>query len=163
MDDDLTFGASVWATPEPEAASAPPLPAPSEFKHKPAPLALEDDSDGAPFNDFDDFGPTAEPAGFDSKDDDFGDFEDFEEAADIAPESGFQDAAGFYDEPSSIAGPSTWKPLQVDAVSLYADLQDEVFDILDPIWAAEDISRVTTDDPMREVEGVSQILVTSSR
>ncbi|KAF6762176.1 hypothetical protein DFP72DRAFT_878193 [Ephemerocybe angulata] len=158
--DDLTFGADVWATPDPVEQPAPP----SESKRKPpAPLNLEDDDfDDAPFNDFDDFGAPAEAAEFDTKDDDFGDFEDFEEASEIAPAPAFQ-GTGF-GEPS-IAGPSghrPWQPLQVDPVSSFGDLQEEVYEILDPIWAAEDISRIATDDPMREVEGVGQILVTPS-
>ncbi|RXW17847.1 hypothetical protein EST38_g7990 [Candolleomyces aberdarensis] len=157
MDDDITFGASVWATPEP--ALEKPLP-PSEPKRKPpAPLTLEDDFDDAPFNDFDDFGPPVDNAQFEAKDDDFGDFEDFEEAADIVPESAFQDAA--FQDPIAVAGPSfhrSWKPIQLDPTSSYQDIQEDVYDTLNPIWATEDISRITTDEPMREVEGVGQIL-----
>lgn len=164
MDDDFSFGASVWATSEPEQQ---PDPTPdSEPKRKqPAPLMLQDDFDDAQFNDFDDdFGAPAEAADFDAKDDDFGDFEDFEEAGEVASVSAFQDVV--FQEPLPIAGPSShrpWKPLQVEPGSRYEEIQEDVYEILDPIWGAEDISSITTDDPMREVEGVSQILVTSSR
>ena len=211
--DDLTFGASVWATPEPEPIISPPLPLAStstssgvvsapllgETKRKsvPPPLTLEDDfgvdsgfgdistvnattsNSNANEDDFDDFDDFGSPAGQEQfggegmNNDDFGDFGDFD-AAPVAGGVSFEEADGGFGDDGfgSAAGPSafgfgvqkSWKPLVVDPVpSSLSDIQDEVFEILEPIWAHEDISRITTDDPMREVEGVGQILVTSSR
>lgn len=183
MDDDLTFGASVWATPEPTGdppttTAADPTSSPTNPKRKPpAPLTLEDDNfanDDTQFDDFgdDEFGAPAEAVQFeDAQEDEFGDFDDFEEAPAAGNDSGgFGEAVSFHDvefeDPFAAPGPSRFKPwqlLKLDPVPSYPDLQDEIYEILDPIWADEDISRVTTDDPMREVEGVGQILVTPSR
>jgi hypothetical protein len=38
-----------------------------------------------------------------------------------------------------------------------------VNETLGPIWSPEDIADVTTDDPIREAEGLAQILITQSR
>ena len=78
MDDDMTFGASVWG------ASGPATPVksesePGETDFAPAAASAPDDS----FDDFDDFGPTETAAGGTEAvdDDDFGDFGDFGDAA----------------------------------------------------------------------------------
>ncbi|TEB30097.1 hypothetical protein FA13DRAFT_1733907 [Coprinellus micaceus] len=176
MDDDFTFGASVWAIPDPvdEKPPAATAESPIDKRKPPAPLTLDAQEDNfAPtdtgFDDFDDddFGAPAEAVQFtEGKDDDFGDFEDFEEGEDnggfAAPVS-FQDVQ--FEDPFAAPGPSRfrpWQPLKLDPVPSYPDLQEEISEILNPIWADEDISKVTTDDPMREVEGVGQILVTPS-
>lgn len=177
MDDDFTFGASVWATPDPvdEKPPAAAAESPIDKRKPPAPLTLDAQEDNfahtdTGFDDFDDddFGAPAEAVQFsEGKDDDFGDFEDFEEGEDnggfAAPVS-FQDVQ--FEDPFAAPGPSRfkpWQPLKLDPVPSYPDLQEEIYEILDPIWADEDISKVTTDDPIREVEGVGQILVTPSR
>lgn len=159
MDDDITWGSSVWASSDPvvlDPSSTKPRPPSIQVPPPPTPF-----DDGAGFDDFDDFGVPAEAAQDGTlKDDEFGDFEDFEEGT-VQPVSSFPDVDSF-----ATAGPSSqrsWQPLQVDPLPPRQELRDEINDILGPIWKGEDISRITTDDPMREVEGVSQILITSSR
>ncbi|KAJ7639021.1 hypothetical protein FB45DRAFT_418502 [Roridomyces roridus] len=149
-EDDLTFGASVWGSSEP--AFPPPASTPSFAAPEPEPEA-------ATFDDFDDFGSPTETTmdqqpqdgGFD--DDDFGDFGD--EVSAPGPE--FSQHAVF--EQAPIAGPSEWQPLRLAPIPNGVDLREQVDGILGPIWADHDISKVTTNEGIREVEGISQILV----
>lgn len=154
MDDDLTFGASVWGEPEP--VSAPPI------ASKAAP-AVVDEFEATAFDDFDDFGePEAAAADGAKDDDDFGDFGDFGEA-DPSSSMAFGDSVTF--DEASIAGPSSqnWRPLLLDPFPSRPSLEAELEDTLGPVWNYEDIAAVTTDEPIREAEGVAQILTTPSR
>jgi len=148
MDDDMTFGASVWAASEPLNAN-------SIFKSDP-PLNFDDTIS----DDFDDFGALDEIPGTDLKDDDFGDFGD----ADIGLTLAFGEAGGF-EEDLRIPGPSSqnWRPLQLDPFPSRSSLEKELSETLGPIWNCEDISVVTTDEAIREVEGSAQILISQSR
>ncbi|KAJ6598850.1 hypothetical protein DFH09DRAFT_1021453 [Mycena vulgaris] len=149
-DDDLTFGASVWGSPEPA------LPPPSQPPFISAPPATLDDFD-------DDFGsPTTEtskPA--EEDDDDFGDFGGFGDADEGAAGAEFEGSEAFAKTP--VAGPSSfqtaWEPLNLDPMPDRAYLREQVDIILAPIWGDADISTVTTNEGIREVEGISQILV----
>lgn len=156
MDDDITFGASVWGASDlVESTSSlklsPPIIQPSKF---------DDDS---PFGDFDDFGAPEEAAQGDLKDDDFGDFGDFGEA-EAGSSMTFGDTVDF-DEDTRIPGPSSqnWRPLLLDPFPSRSSLERELDDTLAPIWQRENIANITTDEPIREAEGIAQILVTSSR
>jgi len=157
MDDDFTFGASVWAADESEATST------SSFQLDPPPVTTNFD-DMSAFDDFDDFGPPGETTtGSDIKeDDDFGDFGDFGEA-DAGP-SAFVDATDF-DNTMPIAGPSSqiWRPLPLDPFPSRPSLERELNETLAPIWNNENISDFATEEGIREVEGVAQILYTPSR
>ncbi|KAF8076600.1 hypothetical protein FPV67DRAFT_1472028 [Lyophyllum atratum] len=149
MDDDLTFGASVWGTAEP-ADIAPP--------RKPSPLVVTPE---AQFDDFDDFDDPVGTAQVDAGDDDFGDFGDFGEAG-IAGPSGFGDDVDF-GEDVRIAGPSSyseWSPLTLDPLPPRQALEEQLNGILDPIWGYENLANILSNDGIREVEGVSQILAT---
>ena len=151
MDDDITFGASVWATSEPAESSIPKL--------APAPLAASEDDHG--FDDFDDFGPAETAPESSLQDDDFGDFDDFTDGA--AGTSGFEDVLGFANQ---VAGPSTyspWAPLSLNPSPTKEKLQEDVDVILAPLWSVSEIEAGTTDEPIREAEGIAQILVTPSR
>jgi len=153
--DDITFGASVWATDEPPAASL------IAVKSEPTGFTQFDD---AGFDDFDDFGAPSEATQEDMKDDDeFGDFGDFGEA-DESSSTAFGDPTVF-DNDIRIAGPSSqnWRPLQLDPFPSRSSLEAEINETLAPIWNYEDIAVVTTDEPIREAEGVAQILLTQSR
>ncbi|KAK0453877.1 hypothetical protein EV421DRAFT_1958109 [Armillaria borealis] len=150
MDDDITFGVSVWGSSAPV----------SILQDKPfddrAPSTIDpfhsqpvDDH----FDDFDDFGPPAQDLASSADDDDFGDFGDFDTTETIPSGDSFGDELGFAVD-ASIAGPSSytnWEPSQ---------LVQDIDDILGPLWPTS-IAEVTTDDPIREMEGISQILVTS--
>ena len=150
MDDDLTFGASVWATSEPITSKQPLVAA------KPEQEAKFDDE-------FDDFGTPADTTQGDINDDnDFGDFGDFGEAEPGSLQT-FTEHSGFDDV--RIAGPSSqiWQPLRLDPFPPRSTLESAIDETWGPIWNYEDIADVTTDDPIREAEGIAQILITPSR
>ncbi|KAG0709828.1 hypothetical protein DFH29DRAFT_885971 [Suillus ampliporus] len=169
MDDDFTFGASVWGAPNDPTRLAnittsfpsPALPSPAlsqdrlddydDFHtppqtHNPS-IAQEDD-----FGDFGDFGEAEDLEG----DRDFGHDADFEQGADFGD---FAEDATFHEEP--IPGPShtVWEPLRLNPLPFREELERQINCILDPVWI-RDISSLTTDEDIRQAEGVSQILVT---
>ncbi|KAF7301842.1 hypothetical protein MIND_00750000 [Mycena indigotica] len=139
MDDDLTFGSSVWGSPDPVL---PPL---SQSFSAPAPQ----------FDDFDDdFGDSAPVDTTNTgEDDDFGDFGDFGEA-DGVPDTSF--GVALQDTVLPLAIAAAWEPLKLDPMPDKDDLREQVDTILAPIWRYGD---VTTNEGIREVEGISQILV----
>ena len=160
MDDDFTFAASVWSTSEPVNL----LPTPKQTLHDISPSSDFAPRQDSHFDDFDDFGTPSQTAEADVEDDDFGDFGDFGEGEEIAIPSEFGEEVGFGEE-VRIPGPSShayWEPLRLDPMPSRAVLEDHVNDILAPIWG-EDISDVTIGEGIREVEGISQILVTPER
>ncbi|KAJ7068465.1 hypothetical protein C8F01DRAFT_1208020 [Mycena amicta] len=136
MDDDFTFGSSVWGS------SDPVLPPLSQSFAPPQPQ----------FDDFDDFGSPTEsaPAKTEDEDDDFGDFGDFGDA-DAPPDTAF--GVAFADTPPVVTG---WEPLKLVPMPDKDELREQIEGILAPIWRHGD---VTTNDGIREVEGISQILV----
>lgn len=146
MDDDLTFSASVWA-------ASTPLGVASTLWTTPPKL------DATP-DDFDDFGPPNDSDREAIEDDDFGDFGDFGEA--LEGESlTLENGVNFGQLP--LPGPSHWRPLQLNPFPSRSSLENEISETLAPIWQYEDISEVTTDEDIREAEGISQILLTPDR
>jgi hypothetical protein len=158
MDDDLTFGTSVWATSEAVTADNSLL-QPTNNPHSVVgvftlPKSTFDD-------DFSDFGPSADAQDIPT-DDDFGDFGGFGEVIELddAPATSLAQADDF-----RIAGSSShsWRPLSLNPIPSQSGLESMINETLSPIWSHEDITDVTTDDPIREVEGLAQILTTPSR
>jgi hypothetical protein len=77
----------------------------------------------------------------------------------------FEDDIGF-GEKTPVAGPSSikeWHPLKLDPLPSRLELAEQVNEILEPIWGYGDPSEILTDEGIREVDGISQILVTSER
>ncbi|KAG6854909.1 hypothetical protein C0991_012099, partial [Blastosporella zonata] len=144
MDDELAFGASVWGSDAPVDVLPPPRTISS-----PEPLFGDDDG-------FDDFNDPAATVQADAGEDDFGDFGDFGEAEDAGPSSfGFE-------EDVRIAGPSSssgWHPLKLDPLPSRTSLDEQLQIMLEPLWGYENLANILTSDEIREVEGVSQILV----
>jgi hypothetical protein len=157
MDDDFSF-ASVWGAPTtPSPITAPlaqGLAAPTDFP--PSSSSSQGDDD------FDDFG-TARTEPSDAQDDDFGDFGDFGDAGEMGTAVDFGEDMAFSQE-VHITGSleSEWEPLRLDPMPSKADLQRQVEEVLGTIWT-NDISEFTTGEDIRQVEGVSQILVTPER
>ena len=148
MDDDLTFSASVWAASTPlDIVSTSRATSSHNFEY-------------ATPNDFDDFGPPDESNREAVDDDDFGDFGDFDEAHE-GESLAMEEGVNF--EQLSLPGPSHWHPVQLDPFPSRSSLENEINGILEPIWQYEDISDVTTDENIREAEGISQILLTPNR
>ncbi|THH14388.1 hypothetical protein EW146_g5929 [Bondarzewia mesenterica] len=156
MDDDITFGASVWATPNNNTTV---LSSPIQDDHpsfsRISSSPVKDDG----FDDFDSFGTPADFASTGGDVDDFGDFGDFGEAQEA--ESGFADDAGF-DEQARWAGPSSreWEALRLDPLPSRAGLEGQINNILGPLWATDDLSQAFTDEDIREVGGLNQVLIT---
>jgi len=158
MDDDLTFGTSVWATSEPITSGQDVM-----KSQVVSSFAQLDDSQLAFGDEFDNFETPAEVLQDGLNDnDDFGDFGDFGEAQTSSSATSTGPAA--FDD-FRIAGLSTqdWSPLVLDPFPSRSSLERQIDDILGPLWNYEDIADVTTDEPIREAEGISQILITPSR
>jgi hypothetical protein len=159
MEDDFSF-TSVWGAP------SDPSSLPSSLNQTVV-LPVTDfpasSSSSQGDDDFDDFG-TARTGPSDAQDDDFGDFGDFGDAEEMVAPADFENV-GFGQE-VPIAGPTIpewdWEPLRLDPTPSRTDLQNQVDEMLGPIWA-DDISEFTTAEDIRQVEGVSQILVTAER
>lgn len=155
MDDDLTFGTSVWATSEPVTSGQDVMKSQAASSY-----AQLDDTQLAFGDEFDDFETPVEVLQDGLNDnDDFGDFGDFGEAQ----TNSSTEPAAFDD--FRIAGSSTqdWNQLILDPFPSRSSLERQINDILGPLWNYEDIADVTTDEPIREAEGISQILITPSR
>ncbi|KAF7288289.1 hypothetical protein HMN09_01409000 [Mycena chlorophos] len=136
MDDD-PFSSSVWGSPDPVAPLSQPFSAPT-------------------FDDFDD--DFAEPAPTATAeivdDDDFGDFGDFGDA-EVAPDTSFGTA---FEDAAPLPPIATgWTALRLDPMPDKDDLREQVDAILAPVWRHGD---ATTDEAIREAEGINQILVT---
>ena len=149
MDED--FGTSIWATTTPAIA---PLSSPT-FPQSPFTVNQLDEVDG--------FGAQKDVSGNDDDDDDFGDFGEFGQAEDTTEEIG---DSGHFSEPAvSVAGPSSWdwEPLHLDPLPSRHALEAQIEEILGPLWNTDDTSLALTDEDVREVGGLAQILVTPDR
>ena len=155
MDDDLTFGASIWGSSDPVLVLPPPPPT-SSLHVADGPTfddtQFSDDLDD--FDNFDNFATPAESIGTAEDDDDFG---DFGEAQAVANE-GF----GGADFGEQIAGTAYHQPLKLDPLPSRTELQSQINEILGSLWV-DDASNALTDDSIREMEGTSQMLVTPER
>ncbi|OCH92153.1 hypothetical protein OBBRIDRAFT_773827 [Obba rivulosa] len=154
MEDDITFGASVWGAPDNSPLTIRPA---ATSLGSPQPSSLDN------FDDFDSFNTPAETIATsrDEDDDDFGDFGDFGDIQEIGDVPTFEEAVEFSEEvriPSSSG--KEWEPVRLDPMPSRPDLQAQVDEILEPLWATDDMSQLTEED-IRQVEGLNQILVTS--
>jgi hypothetical protein len=154
--DDLSFGSDVWGT----TSDAIPPP-PSSIPTFPTNSSTDDG-----FDDFDDFGGSeATKTVADAVGDDFGDFGDFGEPQ-MGISSGYE-AGQSFEEDIPIAGPSIptadWEPLRLHPPPSKDDIRRQVEALIAPLWADENIAGSMTDDDIRQVEGLKQILVTSER
>ena len=149
MDED--FGSSVWATPATGVISL---------------LSPNVSSTISQFDDFDEFGLQANVSKHEDDDDEFGDFGDFGQVEDDTEEfggsSGFKEA-----ELETAAGPSSldwdWEPLHFESHPSRQTLETQIEEILGPLWSKDDLSEALTDEDVREVGGLAQILVTPDR
>lgn len=174
MDDDFTFGASVWGTSNDPTHLANITTSFSSLEPPaPSPAPSQDQLD-----DYDDFHtpPQTQNSSIAQEDDfgDFGDFgdaegleggRDFEREADFGQDADFGDFAedaSFHEEPIPGSSQTPWVPLRLTPLPSRTELEKQINYILDPIWT-RDISLLTTDEDIRQVEGVSQILVTPER
>lgn len=144
--DDYSF-ASVWDSSDPVVKAEPSTPAfiiPQEATIKAGDESLADDFD----DDFDE--PIAVTTAA-QDDDDFGDFGDFEETTADTPRSA-----------ETTVNYSHWLPLCVDPLRSGIELRRDINEILGPTWVDE-MPELMTDDDIRDVEGISQVLITPER
>jgi hypothetical protein len=153
MEDDVAFGASVWGAPDDPTHLLSPSRGSQLSQLSPT---LPQDS----FSDIDGFGEPPQAALVEGDDDDFGDFGDAEESTVVAD---FVEDIGFMEQARIPVTSTDWEPLKLDPMPSRADLEEQVDDIIGPIWAGDDISSVTTGENVRQVEGASQILITPER
>jgi len=171
MDDDFTFGVSVWGTSnDPTRLANITTSLSSLASPAPSPAPSQDQLD-----DYDDFHtPPQTHNSSIAQEDDFGDFGDFGEVesldgnkdfvheADFGQDADFGDFGedtSFREEPIPGSSQITWEPLRLTPLPSREELEKQINRILDPIWI-RDISSLTTDEDIRQVEGISQILVT---
>lgn len=143
MDD--PFATDVWSTTEPT------------FDDK----TTDNEDDGG----FEDFGPVA--GGTDQTilddDDDFGDFGDADQ---FEAEFDNQTSTDSFEDNLPVAGPSygsDYDALRLNPMPIHSLLVEAMDEILAPVWVDNDINSVTTNDPIRETEGIAQVLVTHER
>lgn len=151
MDED--FGTSMWATATSDRLS---LSSP-DYPTFPQPSLTVNQ-----FDDLDGFG-TQKDVSAEDDDDEFGDFGDFGQAESTTEDIG---NSGFSEPAASVAGPSSpwdWEPLQFDPHPSTQALEAQIEEILGPLWDADDTSQALTDEDVREVGGLAQVLVTPDR
>ena len=149
MDED--FGTSIWATTTTATSSTAPVSSPVY------PTFTQSSFD------LDDFGTQNDDSGLGDDEDDFGDFGEFGQAESTSEEIG---NSGHFGEPAvSVAASSSWgwEPLHFDPHLSRHTLEAQIEEILGPLWNADDTSQVLTDEDVREVGGLAQILVTPER
>jgi hypothetical protein len=156
MDDE--WGSNVWGAPEASAS----LPKPPIAVAAVA-AALES------FGDFDDFGSSAPPPAPSDTGDDFDDFGDGFAAPAPAGDDEFDDFGDFGEtvaEPALAPVPVSsqdWEPLRLWPWPEPEELQRQLDALLAPIFPADVFAQHTTDEEIRQAEGVNQVLVTAER
>jgi hypothetical protein len=147
------FGPSVWATQESGTAS---LSSPY-FSTIPRALPM--------INQFDELGGfgTQGDAAAQGDDDEFGDFGEFGQAEDTTEE--FADSSRRLSVPIPVMDSSPWdrELHHFDPQQSRSMLEAQIEEILGPLWDCDDLSEALTDEDVREVGGVVQILVTPDR
>jgi hypothetical protein len=160
MDED--FGSSIWATPASHLVSLSSPDYPS-FPQASFTVNRFDDIDG--FGTQKDSSVHGDDGDDDDDDDEFGDFGEFGQAEGTAEE--FVDSDNFSDTtiPMSVAGRSSWnwEPLHFDPHPSRQTLETQIEEILGPLWNNDDTGQALTDEGVREVGGLAQILVTPDR
>lgn len=152
------WGTSVWDTPshsipqQPLGTSSPPsFPDISE----PAPELSHIES----FDDHE-FSETSQPP----EDDDFGDdFGDFDGGHSMSFEDGgFREGEAMHEftPPPPVA---TWEPLRLDPLPPPSELSQQVHELLSQVWTPANPEELLTNEGIREVEGLGQVLITPER
>src|SRR5258707_296941 len=154
MDEDI--GTSIWASESTSGRVSLSSPGHPIFP-RPSPTANQ-------FDDLDGFVTQKDVSGGDDDDDDFGEFAEFGQAEATTEDIG--KSGYFLDPPVPAAGSSSscdWEPLQFDPHPSRQTLEAQIEEILGPLWNTDDTSRALTDEDVREVGGLAQILVTPDR
>lgn len=163
MDDDLgEFGPSVWSTSDVPSTSKLQQADPHNVFTSSPPVELSF-SQMDKFDDFSgDFQTSNDQGGFN---DDFGDFEEFSDSAQTGGNVSFaseplEDGDLGFGGTTSLLG--QWKSLVLEPFPSTAKLKQDIEGLLDPLVDPED-SHFFTEEDIRQVEGLNQILVTQER
>lgn len=159
MEDDLTFGASIWAATN--ATSDEPRPSGS-FTSEPESIPQPNGNDEDAFDDFDFDAPVQATASA-LEDDDFGDFGDFEETAAPGSVDAFAQPMNFDEDAFGSDNLMDWEALRLNPLPSTSNLKRVVEDVLQPVWSSVDVSQFLTDEKLRQVGGLNQTLVTPER
>lgn len=157
LNDDFSFDSSVWGLPAPASSLLSPPPPSSLPSSSPA-------ASHGQLDDFDDFHtPLESKTPSLAQDDDFADFGDFGEVGSSDVHFTFEEDTTFSGD---IRGPEssqlTWRSFSLDPLSSAQDLSLQIEEILGPVWPVT-LSSLTLDEDIRQVEGIGQVLTTSTR
>jgi Domain of unknown function (DUF5102) len=153
MDED--FGTSMWATTASDKVS---LSSP-DYPTFPQPSLTVNQ-----FDDIDGFETQKDGFAGEDDDDEFGDFGEFGQAEGTTENIG--NSVHFSEPAAPVSSSSSswdWEPLQFDLHPSQQTLEAQIEEILGPLWNTDDTSQVLTDEDVREVGGLAQVLVTPDR
>ncbi|KAI5119512.1 hypothetical protein M0805_002448 [Coniferiporia weirii] len=156
MDDDFGFGSSIWTTPSSDAYTA--------NTERTSEIVLSPSHD-AQFHDdaFDDFEFDAPIQASTSavEDEDFGDFGDFGETIEGQGLDTFAQVSVFDNEGLFTAqNEAEWEALRLDPLPSGSSLKAGIGDVMQPLWDSISVSKLLTDEDIRQVGGLNQTLVT---
>ncbi|KAL5530118.1 hypothetical protein ACEPAF_6375 [Sanghuangporus sanghuang] len=155
--DDFDFGASIWASSSSKISSSEPS-APSFPPSSQSNVKFQEDA----FADDDfEFSAPIQPSDSAGEDNDFGDFGNFGDAIEGEIGEGFARPVPFPDEGAFTPQDSSdWDALRLRPLPSNKVLKAQIEDILEPLSNDADASEFLTDDDIRQVGGLNQILVT---
>lgn len=118
-----------------------------------------------PFDEFDDFGePEQATAVAATDDDDFGDFGDFADQPVPNSSSPANETYGFSEETAyEDEGYHQWYPLRLKPLPNPLELSQQVGELLSAVVRGPTIDRMFSGEGIRQVEGPTQLLVSSER
>ncbi|KAH8118619.1 hypothetical protein DFH11DRAFT_1686730 [Phellopilus nigrolimitatus] len=165
MDDDLGFGTDIWATPSSETATSKlkeTSPQQTLRGSTPPPQTEIEFHDDAFADDIFESGAPIQASTLQTDDDEFGDFGDFGDAVEGESSSGFGQSTTFGDGEVFFATQATadWDVLRLDPFPSTSTLKTGIGDALKPLWDTINPSQFLTDEDIRQVGGLNQILVT---
>lgn len=161
MDDEFDLGSSVWTTSIPSTSSS------SKLNKSYPKITSTTSSLSQPEDEFDDDDgfdePITVPASAEDDDfGDFGDFGDFRDPVESIDSTGFTQPLEFSaDEDFHSQSSTEWNALHLYPQPSHSTLREEVDVLLHPLWLRSDASQFLTQENIRQVEGLNQILVTS--
>lgn len=165
MDDDFSFGASVWAS----SSEAPTVSQADQSEASlpaftPPPQSDAEFQDDAFGDDDFEFDAPIQASASTLGEDDFGDFGDFGDTVEGDTSGGFAQSTAFGDDDAFTSqGSAKWEALRLDPLPSSSSLKAGIGDFLQPLWDTTDASQFLTEDDIRQVGGLNQILVTPER
>lgn len=173
MDDDFGFGTAIWATSSTDATTSQAVDRPHEpvfpsFNGTSKEQSLVAGTNPFEYSDDFNFASSSEHI-TNMDDDDFGEFGDFDEGdgtgalGTFVQDGAFEDTT-LQDRPVASGSTTTdWFALQLDPFPSSSVLRENVEQTLHPLWERINMDVHLSDDDIRQVGGLSQVLVTPER